>query len=680
MKSSRAIQLSMVGGFLTVALIILPLFHETGRLWGGDSVKYLPGMWKYVYILAWVIIVPLGFISVNRKTLSLPFLHAGQQMVEKHLTAFVVAIGIVSMGIFYLLRSEVHFLGDGYSLLSLFSSENALYMQFMKSTEVGSTYVIRGLLWLRGSYSESASETAFQFLSVLSGGIIFWNIAVLAKTLFTSLFERVLFTLALWLTPIVLLFFGYVEFYPFLWVFLTMFIVVSVRSLKNGSSVIPALLLLGFASFLHLSATSFGLGAAYLLFLRVSETYSPKVRRIIYWTALVLSGAVTIAVIYFISISFWASSAVLLPLFEGRQEDVNYSIFSLKHVYDILNLAILMLPALLIVLPLAFVVRNPFKNRVNLFLLLCGIGGAIFLFTIDPRLGMARDWDLMSFTLLPFNILLLKLALTFSYESGRRLALTIVFVNVLGTVGYVWSNTNAVSAEQRFRDLLNMDSEKSRSGWYLWRSYHRSLGEYEIGDLGLKKMHRLFPAYAMANNAYALIERKQLDSAHILLEKVMMIDSMTTEANLLSAVYWGNVGEREKAEKYFTKVYQLQPETLYYYILKFKFYADNRNDSAAIDVAREGLQLYPEHLELNRKLGVFLALTGRLESAEEQANLLERIAPTYHGAYQIYTMIAVEKGDETSAKKRLRRFFQFCDGCNEYERMKSRFGYLLTSE
>ncbi len=680
MNSSKAIQLSMVGGFLTVALITLPLFHETGRLWGVDSAKYLPSMWKNIYILAWVIIVSLGFKAVNRKTLSLPFLHAGQQMLERHLTAFVVVMGVMSMGIFYLLRSEVHFLGDGYTLLSVFSSENALYMQFMKSTEVGSTYVIRGLLWLRGSYGESASESAFQFLSVLSGGIVFWNIAVLAKTLFTSLFERVLFTLALCMTPIVLLFFGYVEFYPFLWVFLTMFIVVSVRSLKNGSSVIPALLLLGFASFLHLSATSFGLGAAYLLFLRMSETYSPKVKRKICWTVLVMSGAVTIAVIYFISNSFWASSAVLLPLFEGRQEDINYSIFSFKHVYDILNLAILMLPALLIVLPLAFVVRNPFKDRVNLFLLLCGIGGAIFLFTIDPRLGMARDWDLMSFTILPFNILLLKLALTFSYESGRRLALIIVFANVLGTVGYVWSNTNAVSAEQRFRDLLIMDSEKSRSGWYIWRSYYRSLGEYEIGDIGLKKVQHSFPAYAMASKAYELIERKQLDSAHILLEKVMMIDSMTTEANLLSAVYWGRAGERDKAEKYFTRVHQLDPVNLGHYLHKFNFYADDRNDSAAINVARKGLHLYPENLALNRKLGVFLALTGRFESAEEQANMLERIAPTYYGAYQIYTIVAVGNGDEATARKRLRRFVQFCNGCDVYAAMKSRFGYLLTNE
>jgi len=679
MNADRALHLSLIGAIVTVALVILPLIIPESRLWGVDSVKYLPGIWKYVYIGAWILVVVLGYSNISPKTIHSPLLLSVEEQLKKRMTLVVVLAGLVSMVVFYLLRSRVHFLGDGYTLLSLYSSDSALYTRASKWTEVGSSLLLRWLAWIQGRYSKSTAETAFQLLSVISGGIVFWSCAYMAKTLFKAFSTRFLFTLSLWITPAILLFLGYVEYYPLFWAALFGFMAMAVRTLNSDSSILPALAMIGVAMFLHLGAVFWGLGVVYLIFVRLSVSVRVDVARrirVVVISVLVLASTL---IVYFVSRSFVVRNAILLPFFHGRQEDPNYAVFTIKHLMDIANLQLLLLPSVLIITPLFVAAPKKLKEKTNMFLLLCGLGGLIFLFMIDPRLGMARDWDLMSFTLAPLIALFLKVTIPFAIKSGKKVAFLIVLANMIGAVTYSYVNTGPTFADRRFADLLTMDWEKSWSGWYIWRGYHRSLGEFEIGDIATKKMHGLFPAYEYADRAYKLIAKGKPDSAYGLVTRVMNIDSMTVEANLLSAVYWGDVGERERAEKYFTRVYELQPLTLYYYIHKFNFYLKSGEDARALETSRSGIELYPNNRELRRLHGLLLAQTGSLKQAKAQADTLIAIDATYYGAYQILTYVSVAHGDEALARKRLKRFLQFCNGCKASEEMKSEFGYLLES-
>ena len=74
----------------------------------------------------------------------------------------------------------------------------------------------------------------------------------------------------------------------------------------------------------------------------------------------------------------------------------DYTLFSPTHLWDIANQLLLLIPILPALLIIAFLRPMRSFEPFDLFLLFFSIGGLVFLFGIEPGLGMARDWDLFA--------------------------------------------------------------------------------------------------------------------------------------------------------------------------------------------------------------------------------------------------------------------------------------------
>jgi len=97
--------------------------------------------------------------------------------------------------------------------------------------------------------------------------------------------------------------------------------------------------------------------------------------------------------------------AMFIDITSSNQTESGYSIFSYDHLIDIINQSLLLSPLLLVYI-VFFKAKALFTNDKieTLFLAISSIGGLIFLLFVDPKLGMARDWDLFALTLYPVTL------------------------------------------------------------------------------------------------------------------------------------------------------------------------------------------------------------------------------------------------------------------------------------
>ena len=119
-----------------------------------------------------------------------------------------------------------------------------------------------------------------------------------------------------------------------------------------------------------------------------------KTARLVLYSLPAVCG-IAFLLLYFFSEEMHYYIIPLLPG-HGRYPWPDYWLLSLTHLVDIANLFLLMIPAGLLLV--FFVSRTKFCNRdeINRFLLYFSAAGILFLFLIEPKLGIGRDWDLFA--------------------------------------------------------------------------------------------------------------------------------------------------------------------------------------------------------------------------------------------------------------------------------------------
>ncbi|MCH9031780.1 MAG: hypothetical protein IIB00_05920, partial [candidate division Zixibacteria bacterium] len=217
---------------LTALIFLSPLVFSDFSAWGFDYFKFLPDGFHIGAALLILLTLAASLFSRRHSVILETF--AGQAFlariprVVKYISVFTIAVAV-----FFWFRQSTHFLGDGYQWIALYGESDNWYMRSVKFTELGSSYVIRAMQALLGSYKKSTAEMAFQIVAALSGGVVFLYVLALSRQFFNDRLQRFSFLLLIFATPALALFFGYVEFYPFLWAAVSVLIFYSVKCLKG---------------------------------------------------------------------------------------------------------------------------------------------------------------------------------------------------------------------------------------------------------------------------------------------------------------------------------------------------------------------------------------------------------------------------------------------------------------
>lgn len=606
-----------VGSLFTALVISLPLFFPSLRAWGVNYVSFLP-FWSQIITIAALVLILTSIFSFRARGMYEAITCYLDGIGESKKSRIAVLSVLLLGSVFILFHVNTYFLGDGYQWMANFGSPDSPYLRSIKFTVLGSSYLVRGIQLLLGGISSHSALLAFQILSYLSGIIVVRNVMSISKQFYPDFSRRLYFTCAIIFTPVLLLFFGYVEFYPALWAGLSFFLLYSIRAINGKSTFLLTICFFLLASLLHLSAVFYGLGLVAILI--SEEKYLTFIRNHRMFLISAISVISVAAIIAFVS-SYSGNIAfrnIFLPPFHGKPIAPEYGIFTALHFADIFNLALLCSPVAALWFSSGGGVKGMWSNSCNRFLLFCGAGGVLFLMIIDPKLGFARDWDLMSFTLFPVNMLLVKRTLDHAGGHWRRTAIPLILISTLMTTAFVFVNVKEDTSLKRYEHLLDLDTQKSRTGWYIWSKFQRAKGEFEIARYANYKIDSLFPEERIAHRAYKYMEQGiRFDQVQIATQICLLADSFSVEANLLAARYYHTVGKTDSAAAFFKRTFQLEPTAPMAFIFKAEFLSDKGDLIEAVNLLNNGLHLHPRNKRMDTMLREYQIRLDQFDGADQ---------------------------------------------------------------
>ncbi|MFC1537690.1 hypothetical protein ACFL4P_02560 [Gemmatimonadota bacterium] len=316
---------------------------------------------------------------------------------KRRLSRVLIYTACYSLVVFFAwaFRSRNHFMGDGWALMDKVQGPFAFYHNEPLDFFIHQLF----FRWL-GIFGVSSGETAYALLHTLLLPLfllVCWRVA-------TMLVREPAGRAALWLlacgTASLQLFFGYVESYTLLHLWLVVYLFAGIKYLgqeKRTNPWLPTVVFL-IAIMTHRSTLVLFPSVVFLWF--EQPLLSRRIKRV--------PGS-------FLTVSLVSGLALVLALLADKVPgmlpvagpvdgaDVPYRIFEGRHLWDKLNFLLLICPAAAVSAPLLVSGCKKLvgkKDSALIFLFWCAAGSIFFFLAINPHLGI-RDWDLFAIPALP---------------------------------------------------------------------------------------------------------------------------------------------------------------------------------------------------------------------------------------------------------------------------------------
>jgi tetratricopeptide (TPR) repeat protein len=315
-----------------------------------------------------------------------------------------------------------------------------------------------------------------------------------------------------------LLFFGYVENYALLIALTVVFGLLGMLAVKGVIgrwwTVIPVVL----AGLFHPFAAAMVPALAYVLvFDTVVGRRLAVVPRAVKLVLMALTAVAAGVVFMHYYDSNYFFRLAFVPLFEQPYTVEGYTLFSANHLLDYLNLVFLLAPAL--VLLVGWLAQNSWRRLAEApdrrFLLWFAAASLAIPFVIDPKLGMARDWDVFAFAGVPLTLLVYACILD-GRESERRgtpWALLAVTLSAMILAPRIAVQTNTESGIAMFDNLADLDPLRNRKAHTVLISYLQDEGRTEEASARIQQKVRDNPERMLAYNGRRLLEEGMIEEA-----------------------------------------------------------------------------------------------------------------------------------------------------------------------
>lgn len=380
---------------LTLPLVLLAAgrFLPGPQAWGFNHLAYLPGWVFGAWVAAALLIGTLLLPGVQSAACSRLAGVLPRFLFERPWVPW--ALTVLAGGVFFLLRERSFFMGDGYLVGELV--DRGVPFRAFDNLD----YLLHYQIYKRFG-EEGVRFSSFDLYrggAILAGMLAVATWLRLAGRLSWSPWRKATLVGLLFFAGPAALFFGYVESYSFLFLFLTAFLMSGLLVLEGRAP-------------LWLASTFFGLGLAFHL----TALFTAPALLVLAWCApgrrpgrRILEASVPPALLFLVAVllhiaegfdAAWFrrefidaqnSKSIWIPLAQGR------GLFTAYHWKDLFNLALITVPAsLLVTLAAARRLRILAREPRFLFLLVQVASLAFMSLAVDRKLGGARDWDLLT--------------------------------------------------------------------------------------------------------------------------------------------------------------------------------------------------------------------------------------------------------------------------------------------
>ena len=494
-------------------------------------------------------------------------------------TTRLLLIGIFSFSLFWFFRVKLHLLGDGYFRI------RDIYQNRFPTAEW-----LDGLihLWfykvLSAVFKFWTPDLTYAVISCLSGVAFIYLVIHLSDNLGKTNLEKIFIGGMILSLGSMQLFFGYVESYTLLQVFLMAYILCSVLYLKGKLSLIWPLVMLVVSCALHIIALVFIPSFLYLWWREL------KKEKQIYFKGshLILAGIFCTLTVWRIAIVTSSAeggfhTTPLIPLLPSLEN--GFTLFSGAHIMEFLNQLLLLSPVGIILF--LFFAGKAFKQRdpVIKFLFVASVFSLVFIFLFNSVLGSA-DWDLRAFPGLFFVLLgsLFFLKEKRDWIYMKNLSFLILWISFFHILPWIALNHNSEKSLEHYKLIqLNDPHPQDETNYNLFK-IARVLEMAEIYDESEK-------LYKQGIRAQPLDGRNYYNLAALYLK----------------------LNKYEKAESLLTQVLKVHPDYFEAYELLGRIYQKKDDYPKALDFYLKSLPKNYNDMEFIANLcGIYLKL-NRLE-------------------------------------------------------------------
>ncbi len=528
---------------LWIGLQILGMNSPQGRTWGIHLGAFVP-LWAVALVLGSTLILAL----LPRRLLNGLYDSITSRIIVKW---FWPVVGVALPAGFYFFREAYAFLGDG-----------RLRGREAQADVIWSTELVPGVLanWIHDVTKTSWALDGWESLagvSVIAGAAFLLFLWLLGRRVWREPAERSIGRLFIGSSALLALFFGYIESYALPCALMIGFLLAAEGHRRGNLSFFLAPVL-----FIMSIAAHFATVVLYPA-LAVLAWKSPGHRPV----KIVTTGGVGIIAALWGVWSFFLSPyarahperTMLLDLLPN--EMTQYGFFSFTHWLDFGNLVLLVVPGLLIIIPLLI-----FHSRRQKSQQWSGFWFAAVLFPLaiplflDPKLGAARDWDLLSLGLVPAVVWGAVRLADLPKTVPRGLKLIPIYIQLTTTVLFVSINASSATGIDRFETLLEIDQTRGGYG-------HEVAAEfYRMNENAEKEIYHWHQAAFLENNkrywgglALACMRAKDYNFALQAAYRCRALDSMWAEGAYYVASAYHELGNFDSANHYFNVTLDLNP-------------------------------------------------------------------------------------------------------------------------
>lgn len=622
------------------------------RVWGCNHLSFLPDGFLYTYILLGVL--PLLLLIPRIESAVSKGMAEAANLFDARRFVWWMLLSAAAVILFGLLRQPVTLLGDGYAVVNNIGGELPVVFKWSEGGAIQIVYWVSRLLPVEGL---DRGADAYAIVSVVSGGLSVFLFAAIAFEVGQDRVKRLFVFALLLFSGWMLLFFGYTENYVVLWPFFLGYIYAALRYLTGRNSLFWPLLLYFAASYIHLQTIFFAPSLLVLFFARgwgrrVYTKYAVAVWSLI---AVVLAAGTGVFVWkYLSSLGFMVH---FLPPFTDRPTAPGYTIFAPRHLVDIINLIFLLIPVWPALLYLAWKNKKKlFSDFTTLFFAVLSVGGIVFVTIVDPRLGMARDWDLFALCMLGPALLLLRL----SGLNGMRISIpaSIVLIAFSAVLPYVAANVSKEPSISYLRFLCDLDPDRSRTGLVTLRNYFYDTGDTARAVEIEAVVSGRFPQSRLADKVTALISEKRFKPARALADSIYNMNPYVVDGHNMKGIVFLNLGYLDSAEYYFKKSLELGQYEYRTYAHLAALYSRKGNKELMWRNLRRAQELNPEEFNVIHPLAMSFYVDRNFDSAIVYGRKLIGIDPEFPDGYLVSGLSAVTFGDFESARRDLRKYLQ----------------------
>lgn len=444
------------------------------------------------------------------------------------------------------------------------------------------------------------------------------------------------------------LFYGYVESYALPCALMTGALLAAEAARRGRGPFFPVIVLLFAATMAHfISVILFP--AVFALALAWHER---RFGRLIMAGSLVVAASVWAYFVF--HVSTYADEAamgrVMIPLLS--HPPTYYGLFSLVHLLDVANLLFLVCPGVLIAAPILYANRQSTTNPSEraFFWPLAIAGGVAMVLLLDPKLGLARDWDLFGLGLLPLIVWSATRLADLRVKMSPGVVVHPLVTQAMVLIVFVSINARQSAALDRFDNLLELDPSRGGygheilAGWYHdhgdiakeiqhWRkavavednkrywgalalAYLRN-GDYQFG---LRAAHTAYAKdTSWAKGAFYLAsayrELQHYDSALVYYDRSLRLDAGAHNVRHDLATLCLSFGQYDAGLRQIDVALQQAPDSAVYHSVRgWILFEAGRLDECGKSL-RHALALDPDLIPARVNLSRWLYRTGRADSA-----------------------------------------------------------------